>query len=96
MCFQEKGLFTQEVLAIVINQLIESVPLPTLFMRTVIQSFTIHPKLLGFVISILQRLIAKQVYKLFVMFYIYIIITIYILYQYISCYLYFCQVYNVG
>ncbi|XP_067941603.1 symplekin-like [Watersipora subatra] len=63
MCFQEKSLFTQEVLAVVIQQLMEVNPLPTLFMRTVIQSLATYPKLLGFVLNILQRLIAKQVWK---------------------------------
>ena len=61
MCFQERSLFTQEVLAVVMQQLIEVVPLPTLFMRTVIQSLSMYPKLLGFILNILQRLITKQV-----------------------------------
>ena len=61
MCFQERSLYTQEVLAVVMQQLIEVTPLPTLFMRTVIQSLAMYPKLLGFVINILQRLITKQV-----------------------------------
>lgn len=34
-CFDEKTIYTQEVLAIVLQQLMEINPLPTLFMRTV-------------------------------------------------------------
>ena len=35
ICFGEKEVYTQEVLAVVIQQLIDISPLPTLFMRTV-------------------------------------------------------------
>lgn len=38
-------------------------PLPTLLMRTVIQSLTQFPKLAGFITNLLQRLILKQVWK---------------------------------
>ena len=38
-------------------------PLPTLLMRTVIQSLSLYPRLSGFVMNILQRLILKQVWK---------------------------------
>lgn len=38
-------------------------PLPTLLMRTVIQSLTLYPRLTGFVMNILQRLILKQVWR---------------------------------
>ena len=62
MCFQEKALFTQEVLAVVIQQLMEVTPIPTLLMRTIIQSLTMYPKLQGFILNMLQRLIQKQVY----------------------------------
>ncbi len=37
LCFQEKSVFTQEVLAVVIQQLLEQDPIPVLFMRTVSQ-----------------------------------------------------------
>ena len=36
LCFAEKTIYTQEVLAVVLHQLMEMNPLPTLFMRTVI------------------------------------------------------------
>lgn len=38
-------------------------PLPTLLMRTVIQSLTLYPRLAGFITNLLQRLILKQVWK---------------------------------
>lgn len=38
-------------------------PLPTLLMRTVIQSLTQYPRLAGFITNLLQRLILKQVWK---------------------------------
>nr|XP_037274431.1 symplekin-like isoform X1 [Rhipicephalus microplus] len=63
LCFAEKHIYTQEVLAVVMQQLMEQSPLPTLLMRTVIQSLSLYPRLLGFVMNILQRLIIKQVWK---------------------------------
>ncbi|PSN37455.1 hypothetical protein C0J52_11700 [Blattella germanica] len=63
MCFAEKQAYTQEVLAVVMQHLMELNPLPTLLMRTVIQSLSLYPRLIGFVMNILQRLIMKQVWK---------------------------------
>lgn len=63
MCFAEKQAYTQEVLAVVMQHLMELNPLPTLLMRTVIQSLSLYPWLIGFVMNILQRLILKQVWK---------------------------------
>lgn len=63
LCFELKNIYTQEVLAVVIQLLVEQTPLPTLFMRTVIQSLSVYPRLSGFVMNILQRLILKQVWK---------------------------------
>ena len=54
-------MYTSEVLAVVMQQLMEQNPLPILLMRTVIQSLTMYPRLGGFVMSILSRLIVKQV-----------------------------------
>ncbi|XP_017729760.1 PREDICTED: symplekin-like [Rhinopithecus bieti] len=45
------------------QQLMEQSPLPMLLMRTVIQSLTMYPRLGGFVMNILSRLIMKQVWK---------------------------------
>uniref|UniRef100_T1JDS4 F-box domain-containing protein n=1 Tax=Strigamia maritima TaxID=126957 RepID=T1JDS4_STRMM len=63
LCFSEKHIYTQEVLAVVMQQLMEQNPLPTLLMRTVLQSLSLYPRLIGFVMNILQRLILKQVWK---------------------------------
>ncbi|XP_061698280.1 symplekin [Syngnathoides biaculeatus] len=63
LCFGEKNVYTSEVLAVVMQQLMEQNPLPMLLMRTVIQSLTMYPRLCGFVMNILSRLIIKQVWK---------------------------------
>uniref|UniRef100_A0A8C6MJM3 Symplekin scaffold protein n=1 Tax=Nothobranchius furzeri TaxID=105023 RepID=A0A8C6MJM3_NOTFU len=63
LCFAEKNVYTSEVLAVVMQQLMEQNPLPILLMRTVIQSLTMYPRLILFVMNILSRLIVKQVWK---------------------------------
>ena len=63
LCFAEKHIYTAEVLAVVIQLLMEQNPIPTLLMRTVIQSLFLYSRLIGFVMNILQRLILKQVWK---------------------------------
>ncbi|XP_022182755.1 symplekin [Myzus persicae] len=62
LCFAEKTIFTQEILAIVMQNLMDVNPLPTLLMRTVIQSLTTFPRLIAFIMNILQRLILKKVW----------------------------------
>ncbi|XP_058715957.1 symplekin [Poecile atricapillus] len=61
LCFAERNVYTSEVLAVVMQQLMEQSPLPMLLMRTVIQALTMYPRLGGFVMNILSRLIMKQV-----------------------------------
>ncbi|KAM6228812.1 LOW QUALITY PROTEIN: symplekin [Spheniscus humboldti] len=63
LCFAERNVYTSEVLAVVMQQLMEQSPLPMLLMRTVIQALTMYPRLGGFVMNILSRLIMKQVWK---------------------------------
>ena len=63
LCFGEKEIYTLETLAAVMNQLVEQKPLPTLLMRTVIQSLAMYPKLLGYVMNIMHRLINYQVQR---------------------------------
>lgn len=63
ICMAEKEIYTQEVLAACLQQMTDLTPTPTLLMRTVIQSFTMYPKLSLFVVNLLQRLILKQVWK---------------------------------
>ncbi|KAI8129473.1 Symplekin [Lucilia cuprina] len=63
LCLAEKEVFTQDVLIGVLQQLVEIVPIPTLLMRTIIQSLTLYPRMANFVLNILQRLILKQVWR---------------------------------
>ncbi|KAK4742577.1 hypothetical protein SAY87_000578 [Trapa incisa] len=63
ICFELRQLFTQQVLAKVLNQLVEQIPLPLLFMRTVLQSIGAFPGLVEFIIDILSRLVHKQIWK---------------------------------
>ncbi|KAL8232547.1 hypothetical protein R6Q57_002325 [Mikania cordata] len=63
ICFQQRQIFTQQVLAKVLNQLVEHIPLPMLFMRTVIQTLDAFPSLVDFIMEILSRLVSKQIWK---------------------------------
>lgn len=63
-CFEQRAVFTQQVLAKVLNQLVEQTPLPLLFMRTVIQAIGAFPALVDFVMEILSRLVNKQIWRL--------------------------------
>ncbi|KAK9290954.1 hypothetical protein L1049_009134 [Liquidambar formosana] len=62
-CFEQRQIFTQQVLAKVLNQLVEQIPLPLLFMRTVIQAIGAFPALVDFIMEILSRLVSKQIWK---------------------------------
>ncbi|ONK62505.1 uncharacterized protein A4U43_C07F4630 [Asparagus officinalis] len=62
-CFEQRHVFTQQVLAKVLNQLVEQIPLPLLFMRTVIQALSVYPALVEFVMEILSRLVNKQIWR---------------------------------
>eukprot|EP01018_Ginkgo_biloba_P004266 Gb_23976 [translate_table: standard] len=63
-CFEQRAVFTQQVLAKVLNQLVEQTPLPLLFMRTVIQAIGAFPALVDFIMEILSRLVNKQIWRL--------------------------------
>eukprot|EP01018_Ginkgo_biloba_P002290 Gb_24672 [translate_table: standard] len=63
-CFEQRTVFTQQVLAKVLNQLVEQTPLPLLFMRTVIQAIGAFPVMVDFVMEILSRLVSKQIWRL--------------------------------
>lgn len=63
VCFQQRTVFTQQVLAKVLNQLVEQTPLPMLFMRTVILAVGSFRSLVSFVMEILSRLVSKQIWK---------------------------------
>ena len=63
ICFEQKSVFTHSVLAIVLQQLIDMSPLPPLVMRTIIQSISLYPKLIAFTMTLLSRLINKQIWN---------------------------------
>lgn len=63
-CFEQRTVFTQHVLAKSLNHLVEQVPLPLLFMRTVIQAIDAYPPLVDFVMGILDKLVTKQIWKM--------------------------------
>ncbi|KAL1059861.1 hypothetical protein V6Z11_1Z001100 [Gossypium hirsutum] len=42
-CFEQRTVFTQQVLAKALNQMVDQIPLPLLFMRTVIQAIDAFP-----------------------------------------------------
>ncbi|ESW05883.1 hypothetical protein PHAVU_010G000700 [Phaseolus vulgaris] len=62
-CFEQRQTFTQEVIARVLNQLVEQIPPPLLFMRTVLQAIGAFPTLVDFIMGILSRLVTKQIWK---------------------------------
>eukprot|EP00976_Prorocentrum_cordatum_P028724 583987-Prorocentrum_minimum.AAC.3 len=61
VCFGLRQLFTAEVLAVAVNQLVEQVPLPLLLMRSLIQTVAAAPKLKPRVVETLNKLVQKQV-----------------------------------
>ncbi|KAK6938037.1 Symplekin C-terminal, partial [Dillenia turbinata] len=63
-CFEQRTVFTQQVLAKALNQMVDQVPLPLLFMRTVIQAIDAFPTLVDFVMEILSKLVRKQVWTM--------------------------------
>lgn len=60
-CFAERSLYTQERLSAAIGQLLDRPVLPKLFLRTVMQAHALYPRLTGYVIDVLCRLIQKRV-----------------------------------
>ncbi|KAF9608576.1 hypothetical protein IFM89_010008 [Coptis chinensis] len=63
-CFEQRTVFTQQVLAKALNQLVDKTPIPLLFMRTVIQAIDAFPSLVDFVMEILSKLVSKQIWKM--------------------------------
>lgn len=63
VCISSPALFPPEALAACVNQLLTRVPLPQLFMRTVIQTVAAAPRLRAFVVGVLRQLAAKQIWK---------------------------------
>ncbi|RVW56250.1 Symplekin [Vitis vinifera] len=63
-CFEQRTVFTPQVLAKALNQMVDHTPLPLLFMRTVIQAIDAYPTLVDFVMEILSKLVSKQVWRM--------------------------------
>ncbi|KAG0353419.1 hypothetical protein BG005_007290 [Podila minutissima] len=63
ICFNHPEIYKSEIIAVVLQQLLDQPTIPSLFMRTVIQAITLYKNLVGFVNSmILARLVAKKVW----------------------------------
>ncbi|KAK4353272.1 hypothetical protein RND71_028790 [Anisodus tanguticus] len=63
-CFEQRTVFTQQVLAKALRQMVDQTPLPLLFMRTVIQAIDAFPTLVDFVMEILSKLVIRQVWRM--------------------------------
>ncbi|GAB2293695.1 hypothetical protein Dimus_027908 [Dionaea muscipula] len=63
-CFEQRMVFTEQVLAKALSEMVEKNPLPLLFMRTVIQAIDAYPTLVDFVMEILSKLVFKQIWKM--------------------------------
>ena len=64
VCFDRPDVFTPQVLATSLQQMVEFTPLRLLFMRTVIQAETIAPQLREFTLGLLRTLVNRQVWKM--------------------------------
>ncbi|KAF9005927.1 Symplekin tight junction protein C terminal-domain-containing protein [Cyathus striatus] len=63
ICFSMTDVFRSEVLAVVMQQIVDKPVLPVLFLRTVIQAVTTYKSLVGFVsTTLLSRLITKKIW----------------------------------
>ncbi|KAH9032328.1 Symplekin tight junction protein C terminal-domain-containing protein [Lactarius hengduanensis] len=63
ICFSMTDVFRSEILAVVMQQILDEPVLPTLFMRTVIQAVKTYKSLTGFVsTTLLSRLITKKIW----------------------------------
>ena len=63
ICFSMTDIFRSEILAAVLQQIVEEPVLPTLFMRTIIQTVSTYKSLVPFVsTALLSRLITKKVW----------------------------------
>ncbi|KAG0347436.1 hypothetical protein BG004_007732 [Podila humilis] len=63
ICFSHPEIYKSEIIAVVLQQLLDQPTIPSLFMRTVIQAITLYKNLVGFVNSmILAKLVTKKVW----------------------------------
>ncbi|CAI9116080.1 OLC1v1017137C5 [Oldenlandia corymbosa var. corymbosa] len=64
VCFEQRTVFTQQVMARALRQMVDRTPLPLLFMRTVIQTTDAFPALVDFVMELLSKLVSRQVWRM--------------------------------
>ncbi|KZT34250.1 hypothetical protein SISSUDRAFT_1065486 [Sistotremastrum suecicum HHB10207 ss-3] len=63
ICFSMTEVFRSEILAVVMQQIVDEPVLPVLFLRTVIQAVTTYKSLVGFVsTTLLSRLVTKRIW----------------------------------
>ncbi|CAI5480064.1 unnamed protein product [Closterium sp. Yama58-4] len=62
-CISQRAIYTQQVIAKVLNQLVGQTPLPMLLFRTAMEAVAAFPDIASFVADILSRLITKQVWR---------------------------------
>jgi len=63
ICFSMADIYRSEILAVVMQQIVDEPVLPTLFLRTVIQAVKTYKSLVGFVsTTLLSRLITKKIW----------------------------------
>jgi symplekin len=63
ICFSMTDVYRSEILAVVLQQIVDEPVLPTLFLRTVIQAVQTYKSLVGFVsTTLLSRLITKKIW----------------------------------
>ncbi|KAH7927832.1 hypothetical protein BV22DRAFT_1031314 [Leucogyrophana mollusca] len=64
ICFSMTDVFRSEILAVVMQQIVDEPVMPVLFLRTVIQAVTTYKSLVGFVsTTLLSRLITKKIWQ---------------------------------
>jgi len=65
ICFSMTDVYRSEILAVVMQQIVDEPVLPVLFLRTVIQAVTTYKSLVGFVsTTLLSRLITKKIWTI--------------------------------
>lgn len=63
ICFDEKDIFKQDVLAIVLKKLLEQKNLPSHFMRSVMMTVSRYKALTDFVMDILSQVLGKGIWN---------------------------------
>ena len=63
VCFSQKQVYTQQLMATILEKLVQQPELPTLLMRVVIKSAVTHPKLKSFIVQKLSLLATRNVWE---------------------------------